>query len=494
MYYKIKLVISILIILSVTSCNKGRSDIDFFGETVDSEVLEKVTLTIYTPFPEHKRQEDINKVLEEKLLNDLNLEIEFIFDPAFFPVVNSAVKDNEDIDAFIFYPNGFQHNLDWVANEELALDISELLPEYAENYYNALDSEQIATMYRGNKLIAVPPNLTQSNKLYSIIQTDIQDKYSIGSITNWNELSAAAEIIHRNEPERNALTFNYNMVALFAQYYGYYILHDGISIVYSGNDYQFKTWESVPEYSEALEIYKSWYDKGYLTKDMYNIELEGYLIETGAFPLTVGTFYDLIFMNRSAMQYDLPWRYNAYPIESNVPDTKLPIEEIGLVVTANSDAPERVLMFIEWLHESQENYDLFNFGILNEDYLLEEEQIAPPSNIAYSDLFYERPREYILDLRYERLTTASPHLDKDLLMNVLEDSDYPPHFGMEPYFSDVFYSRYQNRYALEELITNGAFTDENYQRLIERIELVNSDTHLNELQTRFDKYRQEDNE
>ncbi|MEN2773510.1 hypothetical protein [Acetivibrio clariflavus] len=45
----------------------------------------------------------------------------------------------------------------------------------------------------------------------------------------------------------------------------------------------------------------------------------------------------------------------------------------GVAVASNSKNPERVLMFLEWLHKSQENYDLFRYGIKDRHYGLKGE-------------------------------------------------------------------------------------------------------------------------
>ena len=67
--------------------------------------------------------------------------------------------------------------------------------------------------------------------------------------------------------------------------------------------------------------------------------------------------------------------------------------------------PERVVSFVEWIHESQENYDLIRYGVKDRNYTAGDRVTFPRSVRPLSTWF---AAEYFIDIRYERLT---PNLD-----------------------------------------------------------------------------------
>ena len=71
--------------------------------------------------------------------------------------------------------------------------------------------------------------------------------------------------------------------------------------------------------------------------------------------------------------------------------------------------PERVMMFIEWLHSSQEAYNLFMYGVKDRNYILQDGKIGFTADIKqnyyiggwlgswyFKDMRYERKFAYLL--------------------------------------------------------------------------------------------------
>lgn len=50
--------------------------------------------------------------------------------------------------------------------------------------------------------------------------------------------------------------------------------------------------------------------------------------------------------------------------------------------------PQRVLMFIDWLESSQENYDLYMYRVRGRHYVEKGDYIEPPEGIEQSGTFF----------------------------------------------------------------------------------------------------------
>ncbi|NLD51086.1 MAG: hypothetical protein GX660_28440, partial [Clostridiaceae bacterium] len=74
----------------------------------------------------------------------------------------------------------------------------------------------------------------------------------------------------------------------------------------------------------------------------------------------------------------------------------------GIGIATGSTKAERVLMFVEWLHKSQENYDLFRYGVKGRNYSLDGEKLVFSESIKEIPYTWDIVTGFFSDYRYER--------------------------------------------------------------------------------------------
>lgn len=77
------------------------------------------------------------------------------------------IVKNENIDAFVMIPMQW-YGLGWYVEQGLVMDITELFPTYASNYYEQLNPEILNSVSLNERIYSVPPYMMSSNKLYTI--------------------------------------------------------------------------------------------------------------------------------------------------------------------------------------------------------------------------------------------------------------------------------------------------------------------------------------
>jgi hypothetical protein len=90
----------------------------------------------------------------------------------------------------------------------------------------------------------------------------------------------------------------------------------------------------------------------------------------------------------------------------------------GLVISNACTIPERVVSFLEWIHESQENYDLIRYGVRDRNYSLQGDRVIFPQSVNPFTTWFAA--DYFTDIRYERLT---PNLDANF-KEIYQDTSF----------------------------------------------------------------------
>ncbi|NLC68693.1 MAG: hypothetical protein GX754_07950 [Clostridiaceae bacterium] len=176
---------------------------------------------------------------------------------------------------------------------------------------------------------------------------------------------------------------------------------------------------------------------------------------------------------------DLQEEYVVFPLFMDSTHT-LEVSNSFLGVSKYSKHPERVLMFIEWLHYSQEAYNLFMYGIKDRNYILEDGKIAFTSEIKrnyYIANWLGAP--YFADMRYERNFAFLPDNFNQLYIdaafkNVKPVRDEMARLGLNPELSKETSDRIDKEYEKVSDIRN-AMMDILYD-FYSRIDQGNFDT------------------
>lgn len=321
--------------------------------------------------------------------------------------ITKLVQSADQIDAFTCYsPQAY-------VEQNLLADITDLFPEYASQYYSELYSSQLGRdyLYQGSvdgKLYLIPYNGLENPRYCVVTRKEFAEKYAPDGLETMEDYGEFLKKIKENET---------------GAYPGSVNAHDFFIAYMEGNEYytEFATYffsrlneptshyamEQTPEFLEAWNLLKEWHEKEYTAVDrspnnLLNGKLASELVPVQSVENVLGNL-----TNADAQFTIIP----LYMESTHVIYTG----GKGLVISKNSAIPERVVSFVEWIHESQEHYDLFRYGIKDKNFSLQKDRILFPPSVKPFTSWYAV--DYFTDIRYERL---SPNLDADFKETYLE--------------------------------------------------------------------------
>ena len=116
----------------------------------------------------------------------------------------------------------------------------------------------------------------------------------------------------------------------------------------------------------------------------------------------------------------------------------------SLAFNSKSENTERALMFLDWIHQNQANYDLFMYGIECRDYIIQNSQYDFPENMNNINDAYVgwAGRSIFSDLSFERYPLGYPENAKQEYSNfILEKTAFAPTDGFIPAITSHFNDR-----------------------------------------------------
>jgi putative aldouronate transport system substrate-binding protein len=449
----------------------------FSDEWLAAEDLKETTLTFCFDAQKHNDMEEVLQAVNRKLRKDLNTELKFEVNweyPAVF--MDRIRQDNasgQPCDAY-YFSSYFGIPMKPLADEGLMMDISELFPRYASNYYRQFSEDEIKA-------------LSVDGGIY------LMEKYSIPEIKSYDDFEVYLETVKKNEPDLITLNYYDTSLGLFANAYGYAVLDREMQLVYKWDDPKMKiiAWEQTPECLESLERLNSWIEKGYLSKAYVIAQIDDKMVTSGKWASFISHPSDQIFFNLSLNNKGIKdFSYKAYPLYDGAVSRES-LMTSGLVINGKSKQAQRVLMFIDWLQSDQENYDLLMYGVNGTHYIDKGDYIEPPAGetAAFFEWFWKSPFENI-----GRQRSSYPGLQNEIkaYQEIIDKrAIFPPHFGFTPDYSPVIQTaslRKQFAYELENIAYRGPFSEIRVQEYRDDQIKQGLDGLINEIQRQLDEY------
>ncbi len=463
----------------------------------DVDELEDATLTFYFDAQNQNDMKDVleavNRKLREDLKTELNFEVYWEYPALFMDRIKRDNASGQPCDAY-FYATDFDMSVKDLADQGLMMDISELFPQYAPNYYNQFSMDEIKALTVDGGIYIIPPKMPGADIKYAVVRQDLMEKYNIPEIRSYDDFEVFLETIKKNEPDM--ITTNYwdTSLGMFASAYGYAILDRDIQLVYKWDDPEMKimAWEQTPECLESLQRLNSWLEKGYLAKDYIIAEVQDQMVTGGKWASFISNPADQMYFNTLLNAKGVKdFSYRAYPLYDGY-SSRNPIMDYGFAVNGKSKQAERVLMFIDWLQSDQENFDLLMYGVKGTHYIDRGGYIEPPADAAttFFEWVWKAPFE---NIDYQR--TNYPGLEEEIksYQEILDKrSKYPPHFGFNPDYSSVYQissPREQRFYELEGLVYDRVFSEIRLQEFRDDQKKLGLDSLISEIQQQLDEYR-----
>lgn len=481
------------IIASIVGCkSKYTIDEEKLDNALTQKNTEKKELIIYMPGQKPTGEDEVLEDVINK--SGLNIKINFKYFETnqynYFQRVHQAFASGEKFDAFVCgksTDDRFNY-IKW-AREDKLKDLSQLMPKYAPSIYTKLDDRKRNSASVDEKLVLVPNNIDLIGILGIYVDKEIADKYDVKEITNFEEYEVLLDKIKSDGQWIPCGFRNYHPyitdLSFYADAYGYTVLDGQYGIVYKKDDPDMKllAWEKTDAFKQVSTMLKRWHDRGYIAKN-YKEKIATFLEIGDNYKQGVHKRY--FNKNASDFNYFIPYlgsKFHRSCASSNIIDS--------IAFNSKSENVVEGLKLLNWIQSSQENFDLFIYGIKGKDYELKNEKIL---SINADRSYHHRVITPFINQEFFRLDVGSEAYGNlaEYKEFVEEYTEYDRHEGFYPDFSKVTGESHLRKNIiymdLFRPIHNGTYNPEKYDAIIQSLE-DNTSKVLKELQRQLDEWK-----
>lgn len=330
------------------------------------DISRRVPITFYLKGGPSPDQDMVFSMIEEEIAETINVDLDFNW----LPWSDYSQKTQ------VLFAAGdpFEIAMDnsWAAlwtnvGKGNYMDVSGLLPEYAPNYWASMEEALDRTRFNGgiwgipNKRPVVPPG---RETLY--YRGDLADAYGITEeIRTMDQMEEFFARVKASEPDLipvDRVASDYLVPKLFRAV----VVDSGLRVYYRLDDPNMilMAWEDIPGMAEYADRIAGWQESGWLPPDAQAQSQVGGVSDGKVAASWHGAWtYQRDWTKALQEQLGIDGYIAAGALYPDVPVYYGDIWGSTKVMNASADQPERTLMFIDWIHTSQENYDLFTYGI-----------------------------------------------------------------------------------------------------------------------------------
>lgn len=401
------------------SNSPGFHNADAADKEAEDEPESFVTLKVIMPGDLSARMGDfVENELNERLKQDLNMKLEVTYIPwsNYQQKLELALSTGENYDLFwygapfvsVYYTKGYIQPLD------------ELLDQYGQDLIAHIPAENFKQNRIDGKLWAIPSQaFTSAGKFSSVmVRQDLLEKAGIPDIKTIADLEL----------------FYARMQTIDPSYYGYLETDRGHEVLwreltdrnYSSLDERllFMVDEDTGEilsyvesdlYKKVVHLRESWVKLGIIDKNLVGnpaakIDQEN----TGKLLFRVGAVSRAMENLQTVRNADHNARLREYYLAKEKPKFITTPSNEAFMVTSAAENPERAMMFMNWILQSQENYNFIIYGVEGKDYELENGKIKQLTN---DQLMYEwmwRNKDYFI---------APASVEDDIIDDMLDNDE-----------------------------------------------------------------------
>ena len=301
-------------------------------------------------------------------------------------------------------------NFDWIytanwafyyqqAPKNAFMEITEdMLKKYMPRHYAALPKNAYNEVKVNGKMYMIPTSTPDRKVPVTIIRGDLRKKYNVPEIKKYSDLEAYLEAIKKNEPEMipmyldNSYDMGRPFAALAAEFGDYYFdvlfaTGSGSGVDFNLEDKSYKlsyhlAGSDFEQNKKAAMIIKSWYDKGYINRDVFSNKVRSKdSFSLGKSAIGIGNSQDIQSNISDAIskgweveiipELDAQGHYYADPHVNN-----------GVALAAGTKNPERTLMALDLIMEEKSYNYLVYFGVEGVNYVIKDGKIALPEGVT----------------------------------------------------------------------------------------------------------------
>jgi putative aldouronate transport system substrate-binding protein len=343
---------------------------------------------------------DLQVVIDEinrRAEGSVGAQVEFRFVPwSDYPTkINTLIASGDNYDAHFdgdwlnFYP---------LSSKGALLPLDDLLPKNAPTLWKGISKEKWDATRVNGKILAVPWKWDKTERMLMVIREDLRKKYGVAAPTGTLESAEPfLEAIKKNNPEMTPLGLDTGV--LFAQsppalFYaaGYFPLLWGQGILYKVDETKptLVAEESTDWYKSAVQLARQWQLKGYISSEVLaQKETEADQITQGLAGAGITNTQGAVTFNQQVKDSHPDWQFVGYPLYPDKPAHLTKPTDNIIVFNSKAAHPDLALKFLDWAHQSQQNYDLVIYGIEGKDYVMGTDGIVRlPSGVSSADSPY----------------------------------------------------------------------------------------------------------
>lgn len=404
-----KVCIGMIIFLILTGCSTpGNSKNSYENyDNIAAGELKPVTLNFYSldyGFGSGIDDEIKNTLgeIELKLSDSIKVKPEFhlITYDKYEQEIKALVSSGKDIDAFACY-SPYQFD-----NTDVFKDISKDFPDYAPDYYKELMASKAGDEYLYNgsidgKLYIIPYNNFSCPRYCVAARKDLVDKYAQKGLETLEDYGEFLKAVKENEKELiPGVVFSSHFFDAYMKGNGYYEAY--ASYIYNSwnNGGGVTPFENTGEILNAYNMFRDWRSNEYAPRNPESY-YDPFYVSNNMIASQLVRVNELSSLKLEKLSND--FEYGLYPLYTK--STHLLFgNPTGIGIASGSTKAERVLMFIEWLHKSQDNYDLFRYGVKGRNYNLDGEKLVFSESTKEISYVWDNVTRFFSDYRYERVS------------------------------------------------------------------------------------------
>lgn len=254
-------------------------------------------------------------------------------------------------------------------------------------------------------------------------------------------------------------------------------------------------WERTEAYREMADFSNRMYKNGYVSKDTLAISSQknphtmAAAGETASYIHIWETSFD---MNAQVKATHPDWEFKSYNFFDTVSSNAMAVNQC-ICLNVNGKNPERVLMFLNWIYESQDNYNLLLYGIEGKTYNLVGDQYESVKNNGV-DVYCEWFGQWAFhDFDFHRYSTDKP---KDFKQQYYDVATYKsidlPHAGFN-FNTDPIKTEYAQRISIcnemGKAIEQGVLGSDKIDEYIRRQDNAGTDKIIEEIQKQISEWK-----
>lgn len=302
---------------------------------------------------------EISKLTNEKF--GFNVELNFISTGAYSEKMRMYMASGADWDlCFTGWVNPYKTA---VENGSYA-PLSKLLDEYGKETKEIIGEEFLQDAYIGDEIYAIPNYQVSFVQNAVWVQKNLADKYNfdLSKVSNLNELEPFLKLVKENEPNIYPWRSDWG-VGLF---YGgkYETISNHIVIDTSKKNAEPMLLRDTPEFKNGVKTFRSWYEKGYIRKDVASVGDDSADLSNGRYAVFASNWKpgaEETFKTRYDMEY--------VPVKLGEPYVNNGATRAAMTaINKDSKYQKEAMQLINMVNSDQELMDLVSFGIEGKHY------------------------------------------------------------------------------------------------------------------------------